>query len=413
MGEKNRSNGSGSIAKEKNGTYTAVLRYISNMDGHMHTKKKRGCKSEAEANRVIKTWNKEINSKDFVDVRRDTVEDFMTNWLETFKKPDLKPTSYDRLEMTLKLHIFPQLGKVQMGRITADVIQKHLNEMSSADKSFSTIKKVYDAFNACFKWGVGSRKLQYNPMGAVTIPGASKQKKKAKSKNASKSTVKFYTPEQQDALIAAATAKYPNGTPIYRFGYVVPFLLNTGLRLGELLGLRWKRDVDFEKRQISVDNSLVIIKNRDKKSTAKTVLLDQDSVKSEAGERKIYLNDEALDALRHLYELTGDQTYVLSTKQGKPVQPSNIDRMLRNVRERAGIQGSNLGPHALRHSFATNLFRQHIDVKVISELLGHSDVGVTSNIYMHVMDDQRKNALVKITERKPQPAYEDKKEEAT
>ena len=408
-----RANGEGTIQKLDNGKYMALLRFRSYVDGKIHSKKKINCKSEAEAKRVIKAWRKEIDAADHVDVRTDTVEKFMTTWLNTFKKPDLKPTSYDRLEMTLKLHIFPQLGKVQMGRITAEVIQKHLNELSSSGKAFSTVKKVYDAFNACFKWGVSARRLQFNPMGAVSIPGAAKQKKKAQSKNAAKSTVKFYTPEQQDALIAAATSKYPTGTPIYRFGYVVPFLLNTGLRLGELLGLQWKRDVDFDKRQISIDNSLVLVKNRNTSSTSKTVLLDQDSVKSESGERKIYLNDEALDALRHLYELTGTQTYVLSTKKGKPVQPSNIDRMLRNVRERAGIQGSNLGPHALRHSFATNLFRQHVDVKVISALLGHADVGVTSNIYMHVMDDQREDALIKIADRKPQIADPDKKEGAT
>ena len=406
MGEKNRSNGSGSIAKEKNGTYTAVLRYVSPADGHMHTKKKRGCKSEAEANRVIKAWNKEINAKDFVDIRRDTVEEFMTNWLEVFKKPDLKPTSYDRLEMTLKLHIFPQLGKVQMGKIDAETIQKHLNGMHTAGKAYSTIKKVYDAFNACFKWAISSRKLQYNPMGAVNVPGSTKKKSNS-AKKSRKSSIKFFTPEQQDKLIAAAISKYPNGTPVYRFGYVVPLLLNTGMRLGELLGLQWKRDVDLDKRTISVDNSLVLIKNRDKDAKKKTVLFDQDSVKSDAGSRTIYLNDEALDAINHLRELTGDQTYVLSTKAGKPVQPSNIERMMRNAVERAGLPANkNMGPHALRHSFATNLFRQHVDVKIISALLGHSDISVTSNIYMHVMDDQRQDALVKIGSRKTDQAAE-------
>lgn len=411
MGTKNRNNGSGSIIEEKNGTYTAVLRYVSPADGHLHAKKKRGCKTEAEANRAIKAWNKEINSKDFVDVRRDTVEDFMTDWLEVFKKPDLKPTSYDRLEMTLKLHIFPKLGKVQMGKIDAETIQKHLNSMQTAGKSYSTIKKVYDAFNACFKWGISSRKLQYNPMGAVIVPGSTK-KKSTSTKKSRKSSVKFFTPEQQDKLIAAAIAKYPNGTPIYRFGYVVPLLLNTGMRLGELLGLQWKRDVDLDQRTISIDNSLVLIKNRNVSTENKTVLLDQDSVKSESGVRTLYLNDEALDAIKHLYEITGSQTYVLSTKAGKPVQPSNIERMMRNVVERAGLPANkNMGPHALRHSFATNLFRQHVDVKVISELLGHSDVGVTSNIYMHVMDDQRRDALVKIASRTGDTT--DKKEGAT
>ena len=81
-------------------------------------------------------------------------------------------------------------------------------------------------------------------------------------------------------------------------------------------------------------------------------MLEQDSVKSVSGERVLYLNDEALDALQHLYEITGKNTYVISTQSGKSVQPSTIDRMMRTVLVRAGIpKGSNQGVHALRHPY--------------------------------------------------------------
>lgn len=67
-----------------------------------------------------------------IDTRAESVQAFMTNWLTNYKKPNLKPTSYDRLEMTLQLHIFPYLGRLQMGSLTSDDVQNHLNAFKLA-----------------------------------------------------------------------------------------------------------------------------------------------------------------------------------------------------------------------------------------------------------------------------------------
>lgn len=396
--QKRRERGTGSITKISDTQYRARLCYISPVDGKSHEKRKL-CKSEAEAAKVIKAWNKDILQQSTVDIKKESVQKFMTNWLVNFKKPDLKPTSYDRLEYTLEHYLFPRVGMLQMGAVNAEAVQKVLNDMHREGLTFSTIKKVYDAFNACFKWGVSKRSLSYNPMGAVTVPGASKHK--AKSTSSKQPKVKYFTLKQQDALIDAATAKYPVGTPIYRYGYAIPLLLNTGLRLGELLALQWKRDVDLDQRTVNIDNSIVIIKNRDDNITHKNIMLEQDSVKSESGRRTLYLNDEALDALTHLNEVTGQFTYVLSSSTGNPIQPSILQREFSSIKKRAGIPSEKgLGIHALRHSFATNLLRAHVEPKIISKLLGHADIGVTMNIYAHVMQDQKQEALITIANRK-------------
>ena len=93
-----------------------------------------------------------------MDYNKISVERFITTWLECFKKPDLKPRAYDSLESTIKTHIIPTLGKLQVGAITPEEIQGLLNNLQREGKSYSTIKKVYDAINACFKWGVVGRK---------------------------------------------------------------------------------------------------------------------------------------------------------------------------------------------------------------------------------------------------------------
>lgn len=105
--------------------------------------------------------------------------------------------------------------------------------------------------------------------------------------------------------------------------------------------------------------------------------------------------------------MTIELAYVLvkdvfnSSSQGKPIHPSEIQREFTTIKKRAGIPSDpGLGVHALRHSFDTNLFRAHIDPKIISTLLGHSDIGVTMNIYAHVLEDQKQDALIMIGDRK-------------
>ena len=392
-----REKGSGSIRKISENEYYARIRYISPYDKKSHEKKKT-CSSEAEAKKVLKQWQREIDRSSMIDTRAESVQAFMTNWLTNYKKPNLKPTSYDRLEMTLQLHIFPYLGRLQMGSLTSDDVQNHLNALYDIGLSYSTIKKVYDALNASIKWGVAAHKITFNPMYAVVIPGKKLTEGKKGSNKGKK--VKYFSIEEQNLLIEFATERFHNGQPVHKWGYVIPLLLNTGMRLGELLGLQWKRDVDFDKRIITVENSMVVVKNRDKSKDTKIKLLDQESLKSVAGERTIFMNDEALDAMRHLYEITGKQKYVITSKNGQPVHPSTIERLMTNVKRRAGLpSGKNLGPHALRHSFASNLFRSGVDIKVISELLGHAEVGITMDVYTHIIEDQKEKALIMIGNR--------------
>ena len=392
--KKRRDAGTGSVSLMEDGRYKARFRYYSQTEGRTKNKTKL-CKTEAEAKRFLKTCEREVTQFTFVSVKKETVQQFMLRWLNLIKKPDLKPTSFDRLEITLDNHIFPTIGILQIGAVDSSSIQSLLNKLKNEGKSYSTIKKVYDALNACFKWGVAGRLLQYNPIDAVVVPGRSKAKGK-KSMGGNTNGFKYFSQDEQAKLVQAATETFPNGSLIYRFGYVIPFLLNTGLRLGELLALRWDRDVDIEARTLKIKNSIVLIKNRSEDSASKTVLLEQDSVKSGAGERSIYLNDEALAAILKIREITGSNNHVISTKQGIPVQPSNIERMIRSACLRAGISPDGRNAHALRHSFATNLFAQGIDIKIISALLGHSDIAITYNIYVHVIEEQKQDAVIMI-----------------
>ena len=189
---------------------------------------------------------------------------------------------------------------------------------------------------------------------------------------------------------------------IYRLGNAIPLALNTGLRLAELVGLKWE-DVSLEDRILTVSETRVVVKDRSGKSGNKYITIEQDSAKSESSERTLYLNDEALAALSQLHDVTGGFKYVLSTEDGGALSPRYLDRMLRKIAVLAGFPEEKIyGLHSLRHSFASRLFENGEDVKTVSEILGHSDITITYNTYIHLINDQKKTAIANMNKKSTQ-----------
>ena len=192
--------------------------------------------------------------------------------------------------------------------------------------------------------------------------------------------------------------KYKGGAPWYPLGELVVILLNTGIRLAEATALQWDRDIDLENRLLYVHKTVVTVKNREEGATKKFITKEQDSTKTEAGQdRVIPLNDDAYHAFKSLKEKTGKSPYVFATRDGERKSPRDIDKIVRRVERRAGFPEEKVyGPHALRHTFATLLLSAGTDIKLVSELLGHSDVGITYNTYIHVIKEQKAKAVASL-----------------
>ena len=134
---------------------------------------------------------------------------------------------------------FPAIGHIQINSLTAGDVQHMINSIA-AEKSYSTAKKAYDNLNACMKLGVQRGEILKNPVEGVRLPSSKKKAKK---------DIAAYTPEEVAAIVEEAKRTYSNGTPVYRYGYLIILILNTGMREGEPLYLKWK-DGDLEKRRI-------------------------------------------------------------------------------------------------------------------------------------------------------------------
>ena len=308
--------------------------------------------------------------------------------MTSVKSIELKPTSYDRLEATVNNNVIPLIGTISIANLTADDIQVFaINKLFDDGLSYSTIKKAYDAINACCKFALINRIISYNPCQTVSLPAKHKF---------DKSEIRFLTDDEILKFKEKALQSYKNGKPIYPLAYGYIFIVNTGIRLGEALALKWS-DIDLTNKLLKVTRNVVMAVDRESDSK-KRVPIEQDSTKTESGNRKIPLNKTALSALQELKKIRyfGEDSYVMSTAYNEHNKVRNFCRTFETIIEKAGIEPC--GIHTLRHTFASKLFRAGIDVKTVSELLGHSSTQVTYNTYIHLIQEQKTAAVNLIDE---------------
>lgn len=319
-------------------------------------------------------------------ISKENLAVLMPLWLQNIKRPALKPASYDRLESTVNNHVLPTLGSYAAAELSSDIIQVELiNRMQDKGLSYSSVKKAYDALNDFLSHLTAKRSIMYNPMQLVTKPTRV---------NFEASEICPLTNEQIDALKAGCRLEYTTKKRIYPMGEAFLLILNTGLRMGEALALQWS-DVDFTKRTLRVSKNLILIKNR-KPGESKYVLKVQQNPKSQSGIRTITLNDAAIAALEGLKQAPAysDTGFVIRTAKGAPVRPRSFQNTLDSIAGRVGMQ--KFGVHTLRHTFASKLFENGIDIKVISRILGHKSVGVTYNTYIHIIQKLEQEAMQTI-----------------
>ena len=177
----------------------------------------------------------------------------------------------------------------------------------------------------------------------------------------------------------------------YVNGGAIDLILNTGLRMGEALALQWS-DVNWKKNTINVTKNLIRVKNRTGKGP-KYKLIIQEKPKTEKSKRVIPLNKAALAALEDLKTAPGynPNGFIIHNKDGKAVLPRTLEETLENMC--AAVDIRKIGVHALRHTYATRLFEKGVDIKIISELLGHSSTEITYRIYVHVIDSLKESAV--------------------
>ena len=288
---------------------------------------------------------------------------YIAEWLSTFKETTVKQSTYDRLLTSAKALEAYTIAYMPIGEITCIDIQHYVNDLTKRGYGLSTIKKQMRIVTAPLKQASALHIIPADPCVGIRLPSRYNVAKPEK-------IVEAYTAEEQTALLNVISSGRRKGY------FAIMLMIETGLRVGEVLALRW-HDVQLARKRIHVRNTVVRLANK-KQSFV------QDSVKSESSRRTIPLTPEAISILEQQYaRRTGE--WVFTNDDGERLSYEALRYQTRKACDEAGIEFR--GEHVFRHTFATNCYHKGIDVKILSRLLGHADVNITYNLYIHLYGD--------------------------
>ena len=165
--------------------------------------------------------------------------------------------------------------------------------------------------------------------------------------------------------------------------------LNTGLRVGEVCALRWE-NIDFETRRIHVEKTIERIYSKEENKTIVII----DTPKSITSVRTIPINSKLYNILKQIRGKSKKTDFVLTGSSEHYVEPRNYQYHFKEILKRSKVKKYKF--HTLRHTFATNCIEAGMDIKSLSEILGHADVSITLNIYVHSSDKAKRKYLEKI-----------------
>ena len=382
--------------KRKNGEGSWSKKTVKGIEYQRYRKLYNGTYKEFYGRTVkeVKEKIQEFESRNMyikkTEVRKQTFGEYLENWFKNVRVYEVESSTYLRNEQTINYHIKDSsLYNAQMVNIDFELCQSLINKLSEK-YSRSTISKVYVILNMCFNHALTKGHIGENPMMKVKMPKESSLvTKKKEAKWLSSNDVEKLVIEAERVNTREFRIRGKVGERVYGVNaYYVILIIYTGLRIGELMALTWS-DINFKNKTLSVN------KSRAKgKIDGKTVLYIKDP-KSESGTRIIPLSDRAIYALNKIKEyssefnLNSDSDLIVANTSSE----SNITRTINRMLFRAGCETEKCGLHALRHTFGSLLLEKGVDLKTISYLLGHSDITVTANIYLHITREKAVNSI--------------------
>ena len=292
---------------------------------------------------------------------------FLRQWLDEVARPTLRYSTYSTYDDIVSLHLVPGLGRIAVARLTPMDVQTFLDAKLASGLSPKRVMHIRAVLRLALvtaeRWGLASR----NVARLVDPPRVPHHE------------IRPLTPEQAHQLLDAAAGD--------RLEALYVTALATGMRQGELLGLRWE-DVDLETRRLHVRHALARVQG-------KLVLLEP---KTERSRRTLVLPEIALTALRahrtrqRMERLVAgsrwqETAYVFTTSLGSALDAATVTRAFQRALVRAGLPHSRF--HDLRHTAATFLLAQGFTLEDVKNLLGHSSITLTSNTYGHVLEQRQ------------------------
>jgi len=352
-----------------------------------------GTKTQAEAEQARLVHQFETGA--LLNQDRMTVAEYLTHWLDVYAKPNTAPRTYERYEEIVRLHLSPALGAHRLGKLTPLHIQAYYEDALQNGRKVRSRKEVrshhrkseqeakdsphglaartvlhhHRLLRQALQQAVRWQMIPRNPVDAVKPPRA--------------------LARRMNVLSDTEVVKLLKGTEGMRLHMPLVLAIHTGVRRGELLGLRWA-DCDLESGALFINRALQDVGGE----------LVFGEPKTPRSRRRIPLPKSALAALKQhrreqaqrrlaLGPLYMDHDLVICREDGRPWHPGSFSAEWRQEAKRLGI---NARWHDLRHTHATLLLRAGVNPKVVQERLGHASITTTMDLYAQVLPDMQEHA---------------------
>ena len=368
---KRRANGEGNIRKRKDGRWEG--RYTAGYDqtGKRLIKNVLG-KTQAEVKEKLKKAIEENVGIDYGRAKTYTVGTWLEVWMENYAKIKLRPSTFKTSQGFLKNHIKPQIGSIPLAELTSLDLQKfykHLLDGGRVDRieakkkpkglAPKTVRNIHQMIGSAYNLAIEQRLVTKNPTQGCALP-------KVEHKE-----MKTLTVDQLSTFFQEA-----RDSGVYELYYLD---LTTGLRRGELLGLKWS-DIDLEKGDLRVQRQIGRIDGK----------IIEMPLKTKNAYRTLPLSTDAISVLKIQKCKVGNSEWVFPSPTGGPMSPDSVLHMLHRVLKRAGLPKVRF--HDLRHTFATLALQNGVDIKTVSGMLGHFSAGFTLDTYVHVTTSAKREA---------------------
>lgn len=380
---KRRGNGEGSITKRKDGRWQGYATVGYDPESSKPKKKYFYSKTRKEVQQLVAEALGKVQSGTYQEASKLKVADWFVIWLEEYQKMALRTTTYESYGMQSRLHILPAIGHHYLSKLETCHLQAlynaKLQDGSRLDGKKSglsprTVRYIHTIIHACLEQARREGKIMINPADSVKLPKDSAKEHR------------FLDTDQVTKLLKAAQDSH------YFTAYFLA--LNTGLRRGELLALRWK-DIDLSESMVKVCGGLVRTKDGLKFQEPKTKFSNRvigigPKVVQVLKTHKKEQNENRL-AVGQAYQ---DQDLVFCNELGQPLDPRAITRHFERLLKKAGLEKINF--HGLRHTFATLSLQEGTDPRTTQEALGHHKVAFTLDVYSGVTAKMKQEATSKI-----------------
>ena len=367
---KRRANGEGNIRKRKDGRWEGRYTAGRNPETGKSVYKNVLGKTQAEVREKLKQAMEETRGLDLAKAGQYTVGQWIDVWFENYAKVKVRPSSHQTYRGYIQNHIQPNIGTIPLNKLTSLDLQKFYKKLLSRGRidrvesrkqakglSPKTVRNLHQIIASAMKLAMEQRLIARDPTEGCALPKLVHRK------------MKTLPVEQLHSFLREA-----RDSGVFELYYLD---LATGLRRGELLGLKWE-DIDRERGDLRVRRQIARIDGK----------IGETPLKTKNAYRTLPLAKDTIDVLNQQKKKVGSSPWVFPSASGGPMSPDSVLHMLHRVLKRAGLP--KLRFHDLRHTFATLALQNGVDIKTVSGMLGHFSAGFTLDTYAHVTTSAQK-----------------------